>query len=873
MSTAARTASPAGHLLEREDALAALHGAYAEARAGTGRLILLGGEAGIGKTAVVRTFNAALESRSRVLEGACDPLFAPRPLAPFADIAAQTNGSLREAVEAAAGAHGVFEAIRDELVSPTVLILEDLHWADEATLDVLRMLGRRIGAIPSVVVGSYREELEKAHPLRVVLGELATVTGVERIHLDPLTAGAVAVLAGGFDVDASELYRTTGGNPLYVREILDSGGAAIPETIRAAVLTRIATLGREAQALVEAVSLAPPQLEGWLLERVCSEVVDRVDECLDAGVLTSTGGSVSFRHEIARMAVEETVSPARRLDVHRKMVDALAAPPSGRPDLARLAHHAEAAMDREAVLRYAPAAAREASAAGAFREAAAQYARALRFAASESPLERAELLEGQADAYYLTDDQLAAIDSLQEAIAFRRQACDEPGDARLLGRLVRHLACRGLLIEAEEAGAQAAAMLESRPKSHELAEVSNAMALICAYRDDADGAFAWGAKAVELATLFDDPATAIDAAITVATVKTFRDGLEASSELEHTLALARRHGRPDLVARALDDLALGAMANDAHEIAARWLEVGLAHCDEHELDLWRLAMLSLRVRSELDQGLWTDAAATAATIIAETRDSPEPGLQARLVLALVRARRGDPDTGPLLVDATAIARAATDPGWGAALACAVAEVAWLERRADDIREATDAAFSEAVDTSSWRTAELGYWRRRHGVVDALPADLQGPWALQLSGDWRSAAATWQAKGRPYETAIALSEADEEPALRQALDLARELGARPLAAIVSRRLRELGVRDVPRGPRPSTRENPAQLTARELEVLALVADGLRNADIAKRLFLSRKTVDHHVSSMLRKLDAKTRGEAVASARRLGMLEDP
>jgi hypothetical protein len=233
---------------------------------------------------------------------------------PFVDIAAQTNSSLRETIESGAAAPTVFEAIYEELASPKVLVLEDLHWADEATLDVLRLLGRRIDGVPSLVVGSYRDELERLHPLRIVLGELGTVAGVESIHLDPLSTSAVAELAGEFEVDADELYRTTAGNPFYVREVLDAGGEVVPDTIRGVVLARTAAPCPEARELVEAVSLAPPQMEAWLMERVC-DTADHLDECLDAGVLIAIGDSVSFRHEIARMAMEQTVGPAQRLAV------------------------------------------------------------------------------------------------------------------------------------------------------------------------------------------------------------------------------------------------------------------------------------------------------------------------------------------------------------------------------------------------------------------------------------------------------------------------------------------------------------------------------------------------------------------------------
>ncbi len=858
-------------LLERAEPLAFLHDAYAAAAKRRGSLVFVGGEAGAGKTALVQRWIAELGTDA--LWGRCDPLLTPPPLGPLLEIAG-TSSAVADAFQEDAGPYAIANALLNlpGAGAPRVLVLEDVHWADEATLDALRVLARRVGATPNVLVVTFRDdELDRAHPLRIVLGELATTSAVTRLALQSLSPAAVAELAAGANVGAAELHRLTSGNPFYVTEALAAGGTAVPATVRDAVLSRVAHLSASALAVVEAASVAPPMLDAALTLAVCGDASDSVDECLATGILVAGGGGIAFRHELARVAIEESLSPTRRLALHRAVLLALTDRPHDAADLARIAHHAEQAVDRDAVLRYAPAAAEEATRLGAHREAAAQYARALRFAGDLSPEQQASLHERRSDALYLMDDQVAAIAELEQAIQHHRAAHAVDRDAAAHGRLVAYLTCRGHLSEADQAAAHSIEVLGALPDSPLLAEATSAMALVSAYHGDDDASVGWARRTLDLALRFGDDEKRIGASIRLGVIHLIRTGDPAP--LERTVADARELRLWQLVAEGMHYLALGWSARGSSEHAERWIAEGLAYCEGFELDLWRLALLSLRVRRELERGAWTEATSTADAIVAEIRDSPEPRLQALLALALVRARRGDPGTAPLLTEARAIAARATDAYWHASVACAQAEISWLEGRHDDVAEATDTVFRREREApgSSW-LGELAYWRRKSGIVDEVPDDIDEPWSLHLAGDWRRAADAWRARERPYEAALALSEADDEEALRTSLAELQRMGAAPLGAMVARRLREIGARDIPRGPRRSTRANAAELTPREVEVLALVAEGLRNAEIAERLFLSPRTVDHHVSGIRRKLGARTRGEAVAAAGRLGLLED-
>jgi DNA-binding CsgD family transcriptional regulator len=302
-----------------------------------------------------------------------------------------------------------------------------------------------------------------------------------------------------------------------------------------------------------------------------------------------------------------------------------------------------------------------------------------------------------------------------------------------------------------------------------------------------------------------------------------------------------------------------------------YAEDGIAYCEEHGLDTWVKWLVAANAEIQLALGLWDQAAETATSII-DSPASEETRIHwAMLVRALVRARRGDPDHRTPLERARAFAGSVGDLQWLAPDDAAIAECAWLEGRQAEIGPATQASFELALRQGAPSfIGMLAVWRWRAGLLDEPPAKAGEPYSYQIAGEWERAASYWRENGCRYEAALALADSNDGKALRQALDEFQALGARPAAAIVARRLRELGERGLPRGPRPKTRANPAGLTARELEVLGLLAEGLRNAQIAERLVLSGKTIDHHVSAILRKLDVRSRGEATAEAARLGLL---
>jgi DNA-binding CsgD family transcriptional regulator len=254
------------------------------------------------------------------------------------------------------------------------------------------------------------------------------------------------------------------------------------------------------------------------------------------------------------------------------------------------------------------------------------------------------------------------------------------------------------------------------------------------------------------------------------------------------------------------------------------------------------------------------------------RTSTTPRIHALVVLGLIRARRGDPGADEVLDEAWRLAAPTGELPRLGPVAEARAEAAWLAGDDAAVAEATGDALALARDRGQpWLIGSLATWRRRAGLGVEAAVEAAAPFALQLAGKWAEAAARWAEVGCPYEAALALADGDDEPSLRRALDELQTLDARAAAAVVARRLRGRGATRLPRGPRPATRSNVANLTARQLEVLALVGEGMRNREIAARLVVSERTVDHHVAAILRKLEVSTRGQAAARAARLELID--
>ncbi|HLZ99473.1 MAG TPA: AAA family ATPase [Steroidobacteraceae bacterium] len=859
------------HLLERQKQLEELNRCFREARAASGKLVLIAGEAGLGKSSLVERFVSERRGDARTLWGACDGLSTPRALAPVHEIAAQTLTLGGRVIRDDDSRDRLFRLLLEELARPEcvrVVVLEDLHWADAATLDFLRFIGRRIQRTSAVFIATYRDdELSADHPVRLTLGEL-TGHHVVRMRLTPLSLAAVEMLARESGRDAALLHHVTGGNPFFVREVLASRGELVPETVRDAVVARLARCLPATRELAEFVSISPGRTETWLVESLLGPRPTAMDEAGARSLLEVQTDSIAFRHELARLAVLGTIQPERARAMHGQVLRTLA---QHGADPARLVHHATFAQQAAAVLEYAPLAAKEAARLGAHREAAAHLAAALRYGSSLATALQAELLERHAQESSLANQTRAAIASATGALAAWRQVGNVEAQSRVLSLLSQEYRNVGDKRCADESVAGAIALLEALPRSANLAMAYGWRSLLALHRGWDREALEFGQRALELAREVGDLAAESHALCHIGGALLGTGDRAGYEPLGRSLALALEHKLEDHVARAYRTMLFYSVLIHDFARAQQAFHEGVEYCEERGIFSHSAYIRAYYTSCELDRGEWTEAARMATELL---RSSEDTGVQQRVTimatLALVRLRRGDPGANELLDQAFALAIPTCELNRIGRVAAARAEQAWYEGRSADVVRATAIGLAHVHGhTAPWINGELLFWQSRAQPGGPNTGDIAEPYRLMLSGNWRAAADAWERIGMPYEQALALADGSEE-ALREALAILDRLGSGPLAAILRRRLRELGVRGIPRGPNEVTRANPSGLTAKELEVLYLLTQGCTSAQLARRLHRSPKTVDHHVCSLLEKLGVHSRTQAVAVAFARGIL---
>jgi DNA-binding CsgD family transcriptional regulator/tetratricopeptide (TPR) repeat protein len=860
-------------LLERGPALLELSRLLSEAREGHGRLVFVGGEAGIGKTSLVRRFAGMVGDRTPVLMGGCDPLSTPRPLAPLIDIADRFPGS---GISLAAGKDQIFRETLSALTSATnavIIVFEDVHWADDATLDLVRVIGRRIHDCRALLIATYRDdETGHRHPLRQVLGDTATAPGVRRLTIAPLSLASVQAMTAGTALRAQDLFRQTGGNPFFVTEILATGRNEIPGTVRDAVLSRVSRLSAEARAVLEASSVIGFRIEPWLLNTVAPGSSSALEENLHSGVLTTDGPSYSFRHELARVAVLDSILPHSRLDLNRRVLDALLTLPPEQQDAARIAHHADEAGDGAVVVRYAPDAARRASRLSAHREAMAQYQRALRYKDRLPEEECARVLAEYAHECAATDDYDTAVASAREAHSHWRRIGDRFNEGAILGFISGCLLSTARVDEARAASVEAITLLERFPPSPELAESYARRSRISTSDRDLDEGVRWSEKALEIARSINDVRNQSIALNRLGSARLAQND-EGEQVLLIALQLAHDASLPVEAVGAYISLATILIERREFTRAETYLNEGLAYAEEHQLDGFLTPSLGLLALLKMYTGRWSEVEDAAARVLGRPRVNIISRMYSLNAIGKLYARRGDPRSSGV-IDELRTASAQTPMfRYHAPMLAADAEAAWLSGDTSRAGKTASLLLDLALEKRHpWLAGEALVILSRIGERPPPPDWIALPYALELKHEWRAAAHKWRDHGCPYEAADVLAQSADADDLIGALAEFDRLEAAPAAMRVRKRLREMGIRGIPRGPRESTRSNEAGLTRREIEIVQLLSEGLTNSQIAERVFLSPKTVDHHVSNVLSKLGIHTRSHVGREAARLGLLQN-
>ncbi len=855
-------------LLERAQPKSLLEAALEAARAGCGRIVAIEGEAGIGKTALALDFVAAHHNDAQLYAGGCEHLSTPEPLGPLRDIERDSGGRFNVS---AASQLKTFSDLLRLLTSgqePGLLLIEDIHWADDPTLDLLRYLGRRLRAARILVLVTFRnEEVPSRDRLAAFWSDLPRDCR-ERIELQPLSPAAVNTLAARCSHVMQDIYAVTGGNPFHVTEFLATERATIPRSVRDATLARTAGLTSHARRTLDCASIFPRIIDQSLLRNLAEDPDHAgVEECMRAGMLHATGDALAFRHELARRAVHEAMAPLRRRELHTAALQLLKAHEGVRA--AELAHHAQQAGALEELVLQSQRAATEAEALGARHESMAHLARMLEYGAWLGDSERADVLQRQAEAGELCGSFAQARIAIDEAIAARKRAGDIPGLGNALRISARIRWLCGESDAAESQSAEALEVLRDHPETSEYAMALSAQAQLDMLADRSLQAVAGAQRAMSLAERLDCADIYLHAWTNLATARTSLDVESGVSEFLAAIAEARRRGELDLLPRLYANLTYMMTYDRRYPDLFTYLEEGIAAAVARDNAPLEGYMRGARALAFLDLGRMAEALAEAEGVVHGPYPRGTGRFNAHVALARLRIRTGAPEDG-VLDEARSLPTAGRDIMRLAPLAVVDAEALWLGLPRPEALRRLRTAFDMCarVQAQGWNLSETALWLALLGEPPPLPAEIAGrlksPYREQIAGQWREAAAAWGALGCTYEQALALS-AGDEAAQREALRLLDRLGAAPAAARVRRQLRLNGVRAVPRGPIAKTRDSPLGLTARQSEVFALLVKGLSNGQIARRLSISPKTIEHHVSAIISHLGVASRGEAAAYAR--------
>ena len=868
-------------LIERDGFMESLQIHFENIAAGEGHCILLSSEAGIGKTALVKAFCRQQAGRCSIYQGACDDLFTPRPLAPLYDVLWQVNKQRWPVPPSHEERSVLFANFFQELNTKKgklLIVFEDIHWADEGTLDFIKFFVRRIDQLPCLFILTYRDnEIYSNHPLRNVLGQLPP-DSFTKLVLPPLSKQAVVEMATQRGYSGDDVYSISEGNPFYVNEILASYSPGVPDNIKDSIL---AVYERQKETTKTAWQIWSVMPEGLEVEHVAKIKLSRdINHCFAIGVIIVQNGKVVFKHELYRRTIEESLTPLKRIEMNKLILDLFLDSFEEKGEIERILHYAKNANENKLVVKYAPQAAKKAASIGAHKEASKLFLTAIEYFEGNDTNQLAEFYEAYATECFLSNQVKEAIAYTEKVLNFPNGKADieKTGDSlRFLSRLWWFAGNRK---NAENFARQAIELLKDRPVSSAKAMAFSNMSQLKMLSDEPAECILWGEEAIEMAKELDNEEILSHALNNVGAVQMFilSGEQQGRAMLQQSLEIALQHSYYEHAAQAYASLGSSFVRIKNYALADKFLKEGTRYCEEKDLSFWTTNMLVWKARLDIEKGNWTEAYAMADNILKNENQPAIIKIAVLILLAKLIMRRGEKDALTLLLEAKCMSFETMELQRMIPAMVALLEYEWLTGKTIVEKNAVElaSALMERAGIDLEKN-EFAFWMKKAGrhFVPCL-TDRQALNEIAEEYDISSAAKALKAvafgekAGCPYEQALVLFEGDDDDK-RKAITMVQELGATAVYEKMKQEMKNLGIKNIPRGIRNSTRSNAAFLTGREMDVLQLLKEELQNKEIAAQLFISAKTVDHHISSILLKLDANSRSKAVAEAVRMGILK--
>jgi DNA-binding CsgD family transcriptional regulator len=841
-----------------------------------GHCVFISGEAGIGKTSLLKAFYRELKTRCNIYQGTCDALFTPRPMAPLYDIILQLGSDLPENNIDNPSRTGFFTKIFHELNNQKekcIVVFEDIHWADEATLDFIKFMARRIAQLRCLFILTYREdEINEQHHLRNILGQL-NPDSFTRMQLLPLSKEAVDKMAEETGHDAENVYSISGGNPFYVNEILASYSPGVPDNIKDSIL---AVYNRQEEGTKNAWQLFSVIPEGLEINRfaiIKSSWDKALDHCFALKIIIIKGDRIIFKHELYRRTIEGSLSPFKRVELNKKLLDLLLNSFEEGGEIERIVHYAKNANENKLVLKYAPLAAKQAALLGAHIQASKLYFTAIEYFDGSDIDQLVQLYEAYAYECQLTNQ-------VKNAIIYQGKALkiwEERNEIDQIGNSLRFLSklwwLDGNRDKAEKYGEEAIKTLQAQPSSRAKAMAFSNMSQLKMFSEEADESIQYGTMAIEMAKEIKDDEILCHALNNVgSSLWKSRASEEAGKKmLMESLDIGLKNSFHEHAARAYSNIIHHSIEFKEYDLATQFLEDGINYCEERSLDSFKNYQLYLRSKILMETGDWNQAVSIAKDLFESPTQMGTVKIGSLVVLATIKIRRGEADALAYLQEAKSLAFVSKEPHRFIPVVIACLEYEWLTTT----RVLGEEEIKQCVDlvqkiNNIFLNCEFAYWLFKTRAQNVAIENLCEPYIFLNQRKAGKAADFWEEKGCPYDKALALSEGNENDK-KIAVSIFQQLGATAVCDKLKSEMRAAGIKKIPRGLRESTKANPAGLTNRELDVLQLLQKAAHNKEIAGTLFISSKTVDHHISSILFKLDVNSRSKAVTEAVRLGILK--